>query len=157
MYCFWPVFLLLIAVGQIQSEPKPSSELQKNVRGFSTIEHEARSFKCGKPQKRAYTAEKIVQDHHPEIFGPDSIFAPPMIVLHRCDQNSGCCFGKNHTCAPKKIDSVQLMLKTGDGTPLMVNVLNHTECHCVSRSSLHWKLNFKINGIALSEFVKCCL
>lgn len=138
MYCFWLLFLLLIAVDHIQTVPNQHPEFQQNnVREFSTIQYEAQKFKCGKPQKRAYTAVEIVEFYHPESFNADEIIIPPMVVLHRCDQRSGCCFGNNFTCAPKKMENVHLVLKKGDGKPLKVKVNNHTECHCVSKSSLY--------------------
>lgn len=136
MYCFWLLFLLLIAVDHIQTVPNQHPEFrQNNVREFSTIRKEAQEFKCGKPQKRAYTAVEILEEYYPETINADEIIIPPMVVLHRCDRRSGCCFGYNFTCESKKAESVYLVFMNGKRESLKVKVDNHTECHCVSKSS----------------------
>uniref|UniRef100_A0A182K116 Platelet-derived growth factor (PDGF) family profile domain-containing protein n=1 Tax=Anopheles christyi TaxID=43041 RepID=A0A182K116_9DIPT len=72
------------------------------------------------------------------------IFTPQCTILHRCEEDTGCC-GPTQTCAPKFTNDVQLYFYVSSDSyvqnvgqrqqsTIALTFTNHTECHCVERS-----------------------
>ncbi|XP_050078999.1 uncharacterized protein LOC126565832 [Anopheles maculipalpis] len=76
------------------------------------------------------------------------IFTPHCTILHRCEDDTGCCMPPL-TCAPKSTAEVKLFFYVSNDTsvknvgPRQQNTVttltftNHTECHCVQLDSVH--------------------
>ncbi|XP_041775712.1 uncharacterized protein LOC121595652 isoform X1 [Anopheles merus] len=73
------------------------------------------------------------------------LFTPQCTILHRCEDDTGCC-GPTQTCAPKTTSEVQLYFYVSSDSyvqnvgqrqqnTIALTFSNHTECHCVQRSS----------------------
>ncbi|XP_052864639.1 uncharacterized protein LOC128271235 [Anopheles cruzii] len=55
-------------------------------------------------------------------------FRPHRTILHRCDDETGCCM-PSETCVPKHTATVDLYFYVTRA----LTFVNHTECHCVQR------------------------
>lgn len=68
-------------------------------------------------------------------------YIPHCTVLHRCDDDTGCCHSDTQTCVAKKTETVYLhfyVISVGGRGPDVeeMSLINHTECHCVDRYQL---------------------
>ncbi|XP_058056861.1 ubiquitin carboxyl-terminal hydrolase 36-like [Anopheles bellator] len=65
-------------------------------------------------------------------------FRPDRTILHRCDDETGCCM-PSETCVPKHTATVDLYFFVAPVRgrshyqPRALTFVNHTECHCVQR------------------------
>ncbi|XP_035908684.1 uncharacterized protein LOC118510659 isoform X2 [Anopheles stephensi] len=71
------------------------------------------------------------------------IFTPHCTILHRCEDDTGCCMPPL-TCAPKSTTEVKLFFYVKNVGPRQQNTVttltftNHTECHCVQLDPVHF-------------------
>ncbi|KQS70673.1 uncharacterized protein LOC6542026 isoform X3 [Drosophila erecta] len=84
---------------------------------------------CRVPQKRC---QLVQQD-------PSKIYTPHCTILHRCSEDSGCCPSRSQICAAKSTHNVELhfFVKSSKHRSVIEKrtFVNHTECHCIERSS----------------------
>ncbi|XP_017019651.1 uncharacterized protein Pvf3 isoform X2 [Drosophila kikkawai] len=84
---------------------------------------------CRVPQKRC---QLVQQD-------PSKIYTPHCTILHRCSEDSGCCPSRTQICAAKSTHNVELhfFVKSTKHRSVIEKrtFVNHTECHCIERSS----------------------
>ncbi|KAH8419413.1 hypothetical protein KR222_011194, partial [Zaprionus bogoriensis] len=112
--------------------------------------HEVMKSRCQKPQERCI---RIDSD-------PSKIYMPHCTILHRCAEDSGCCPDRTEICAPKTIRDVELKFivkspKNHHSTPETLTLANHTECHCVERSSYGMEGMTFGGGVRQSTIFSC--
>ncbi|KZS16697.1 uncharacterized protein LOC116927216 [Daphnia magna] len=122
--------------------------LKKNLKTFN-------DWTCNKPQPRV-----VHIDNLDEYIAPNAIYLPSALVIHRCDQSTGCCRTPGQVC--KSVESeeedIQFAIranfidnsgradpsatkannrnKTKKEKKLMVTLRNHTRCDCVGKVDL---------------------
>ncbi|KAK4026614.1 hypothetical protein OUZ56_015615 [Daphnia magna] len=122
--------------------------LKKNLKTFN-------DWTCNKPQPRV-----VHIDNLDEYIAPNAIYLPSALVIHRCDQSTGCCRTPGQVC--KSVESeeedIQFAIRanfidnSGRANPsatkannrnktkkekkLMVTLRNHTRCDCVGKVDL---------------------
>ncbi|XP_057376696.2 uncharacterized protein LOC130697918 [Daphnia carinata] len=122
--------------------------LKKNLKTFN-------DWTCNKPQPRV-----IHIDNLDEFSAPNAIYLPSALVIHRCDQSTGCCKTPGQECKSVETEEedVQFAIRanfidnSGSGDPsakrtnnrnktkkekkMMVTLRNHTRCDCVGKLDL---------------------
>lgn len=113
-----------------------SNEMLK-IRSISLNQNNenVKKFQCMKPQKRSYSVYYL-----PEFQNilQGKTYTPDFVVLHRCDEDSGCCLNRKKTfkCQPKLYNNVTFEFMVENIIEQLPNELivlkNHTLCHCGS-------------------------
>uniref|UniRef100_A0A4Q8K588 U30-Liphistoxin-Lth1a_1 n=1 Tax=Liphistius thaleban TaxID=1905330 RepID=A0A4Q8K588_9ARAC len=68
-------------------------------------------------------------------------YRPHCVLLHRCDNDAGCCNSDRKECGPLTTETVQLYFRVKDPfvgrkeKVMKMSFTNHTSCHCAD--SLH--------------------
>ncbi|XP_044316447.1 PAX-interacting protein 1 isoform X3 [Drosophila rhopaloa] len=107
------------------------AQKQKNERALAHahMNQVLKEATCRVPQKRC---QLVQQD-------PSKIYTPHCTILHRCSEDSGCCPSRSQICAAKSTHNVELhfFVKSSKHRSVIEKrtFVNHTECHCIERSS----------------------
>ncbi|KAI9563528.1 hypothetical protein GHT06_010991 [Daphnia sinensis] len=124
--------------------------LKKNLKTFN-------DWTCSKPQPRVVHIDSL-----DDVIAPNAIYLPSALVIHRCDQSTGCCRTPGQVC--KSVESeeedIQFAIRanfidnSGRADPsgamkgtinrnktkrekkVMVTLRNHTRCDCVGKVDL---------------------
>ena len=82
------------------------------------------------------------------ITSPNEVYIPSALVIHRCDQSTGCCRYPGHVCQPtEKEEIIHFVIKAHairahavssrtqhkhkkHQRKMIVPLLNHTSCEC---------------------------
>lgn len=111
----------------VSLEPKAKKEAKKNFEKMY-------AFKCKSPVPKLFT----VKDFYP----PEGSqrYLPKRVMLHRCDEDAGCCEIDGQTCSPSRNQTVYVhfFLKEflNDSREIATNSVvklaffNHTFCSC---------------------------
>ncbi|XP_018323657.1 uncharacterized protein LOC108735922 [Agrilus planipennis] len=131
---FHDVVLVLLVCATIASD---DNYFENNWR---LNEQLASNFKCKHPQPRAIRMENIIKDSDPAYDTTSKVFHPVMTVLHRCDEQSGCCQHPKTSCFPHVIETINITFRVFNTAKSRENedlyatfeVENHTSCLCQS-------------------------
>ncbi|EFX82478.1 hypothetical protein DAPPUDRAFT_101472 [Daphnia pulex] len=89
--CLWVAMLLaplLVSSAVVKTVP-----FKKNVKTFG-------EWTCSQPQPRVIHIENL-----DEYAAPNAIYFPPALVIHQCDQSTGCCKVPGQVC--KSLESAE--------------------------------------------------
>ncbi|KAH8412306.1 hypothetical protein KR009_001133 [Drosophila setifemur] len=104
---------------------------------------------CRIPQKRC---QLVQQD-------PSKIYTPHCTILHRCSEDSGCCPSRNQICAAKSTHNVELHFFVKSTRHRSViekrTFVNHTECHCIERSSYDEETAMATSSAVRATILSC--
>ncbi|XP_046448377.1 vascular endothelial growth factor C-like [Daphnia pulex] len=146
--CLWVAMLLAPLVSSAVVKTIP---FKKNVKTFD-------EWTCSQPQPRVIHIENL-----DEYAAPNAIYFPPALVIHQCDQSTGCCKVPGQVCrsvesAEEKIQFAVKAVSTSGSVnnpaaannnnkrninskqkkekKLMISLTNHTRCECVGKIDL---------------------
>nr|CAH0101866.1 unnamed protein product [Daphnia galeata] len=110
LLCFW-----LLLASPLLANPNPSTSavktipLNKNLRAFN-------DWTCNKPQPRVVHIENL-----DDYVAPNVIYLPSALIIHQCDQSTGCCKTPGQICksvetAEEKVQfAVRAISNSGSG------------------------------------------
>lgn len=89
---------------------------------------------------------------------PHKTYTPHCTILHRCGQETGCCFLDHQTCVMKRQQTVELYfivstVGSDHETYERRSFENHTECECVDRVQDSW--NRQLDQLPPNPLLNC--
>lgn len=119
--CWTTIVLCVITAISCRATPE-------EVKLWREMNKRAASFMCGEPRPRSFRVSTLFDDLS------ENFVDPFYVVLHRCDETTGCCKNKTEVCKMQQSASVDIvfsMIRDG-GKFISRKAENHTSCGCES-------------------------
>lgn len=108
----------------VTSDPEAKAKAKENYFNMNSIQ-------CRSPLPKLFA----VKDLYP---AGSKRYLPHCVMLHRCDNDAGCCEKDDEMCSPATSETVFVYFYVNEFTPsgrkqsvLKMPFLNHTSCKCM--------------------------
>ncbi|GJQ77772.1 hypothetical protein Trydic_g16035 [Trypoxylus dichotomus] len=105
--------------------------ISEEIQLWKEMNKRTNSFVCGEPRPRSFRVSTLFNDLS------EHLVTPFYVVLHRCDETTGCCPNVTEVCKMRQSETVDIVFIPLKGNEKFISrkAENHTFCGCDSMYS----------------------